>query len=411
MKIKTGSSLSLFSLLAVLLLFGSGVPSPAFCQATLKVGALIPYAGRWGESGREVARGMLDSARWINQQGGVYGRRLEIVLIEDTSQLTETIAAYRKLNETDQIALLYTYLPETGLTLLPHIQLGRVPTFMGLLPAPYANPARTPFFFSVIPTPLDLARIALKFLAEQSGIKGRKPKMIFVGSPDYVDRQFLEEARSSADAFGVEVGPDVVLPGSFLSRGQDLMDKPPENIAALAEVINRFHPDYCYLSLTSREAQALLTVTKERGLKTKWIAGPRAFDENLASFEGVMGVQPVSPFGEDIPGMTGIVEAHLRWHPYDSHTLSFTEGWATVQIVTVALRRSLSERGVSREKLRSSLEGLDNYVMGGIVPPITITSRDHRPSMESRVLTVKGGKLIPSTSFISVGRDRGISTP
>jgi branched-chain amino acid transport system substrate-binding protein len=411
MNTKMRSSLSLLFLLAILLILGARMASPAFCQAPLKVGALIPYAGRWGESGREVARGMLDSARWINQQGGVYGRRLEIVLVEDTSHLTETIAAFRKLNETDQILLLYTYLTETGLTLLPHIQLARVPTFMGLLPAPYANPARTPFLFSVIPTPLDLARIALKFVAEQWGAKTKKPRMIFIGSSDYVDRQFLEEARSSADAFGVEVGPDMVFPESFLRKEQDLTDRPPERVLALAEVINRFHPDYCYLSLTSREAQGLLRETKEMGFKTKWIAGPRAFDENLASFEGVMGVQPVSPFGEDVPGMAGILEAHQRWHPYDLHTLSFTEGWATVQFVTVALRRSLSEHGVSRETLKSSLESFDNYVMGGIVPPITITSRDHRPSMESRILTVRGGKLIPFTGFISVGRDRGISTP
>jgi ABC-type branched-subunit amino acid transport system substrate-binding protein len=282
---------------------------------------------------------------------------------------------------------------------------------MGSLPAPYANPSKTPFFFSVIPTPLDLARIAIKFVAEQSAIKAKKPKMIFIGSSDYVDRQFLEEAKASADPLGVEVGPDIVLPESFLRKEQGPADKPSESIAALAGVMNRFLPDYAYLSLTSREAQALFKETREMSFKTKWIAGPKAFDENLASFDGVMGVQPVSPFGEDVPGMAGIREAHLRWHPYDSHTLSFTEGWATIQVVTVALRRSLSEYGVSRERLRNSLESLENYVMGGIVPPITITSRDHRPSTESRIMIVKDGKLRPYTGFVSVGRDRGISTP
>jgi len=397
------------SLLTLLLAILS--PNFAFSQTPIKVGALIPFTGRWGESGRECARGMLDAAKWINQQGGVYGRRLEVVLIEDSSQLTETIAAYRKLNETDQVVLLYTYTAETGLTLLPHIQLGRIPTFMGSLPAPYANPSKTPFFFSVIPTPLDLARIAVKFVAEQSGTKAKKPKMVFIGSSDYVDRQFLEEAKSSADPFGVEVGPDIVLPDSFLRKEHGLTDQSSESVSALAGVMNRFRPDYSYLSLTSREAQALLKETREIGFKTKWIAGPKAFDENLASFEGVLGVQPVSPFGEDVPGMAGIREAHLRWHPYDFHTLSFTEGWATLQVATVALRRSLTEYGVSRERLRNSLESLENYVMGGIVPPVTITSKDHRPSTESRILIVKGGKLTPYTSFVSVGRDRGISTP
>jgi branched-chain amino acid transport system substrate-binding protein len=354
---------------------------------------------------------MLDAARWINQQGGVYGRRLEIVLIEDNSQVMETTAAYRKLNETDHIVLLYTYTAETGITLFPHIQLGRIPTFVGSLPAPYANPSKSPFFFSVTPTPLDLARIAVKFVADQSATKAKKPKMIFIGSPDYVDRQFLEEANASAHPLGVEVGPDVVLPEFFLRKEQEPAAKPSESVAALARVMNRFNPDYAYLSLTSREAQALLKETREIGFKTKWIAGPRAFDENLASFEGILGVQPVSPFGEDVPGMAGIREAHLRWHPYDSHTLSFTEGWATIQIVTVALRRSLSEYGVSRDRLRNSLESLENYVMGGIVPPITITPRDHRPSTESRIMIVKDGKLRPHTGFVSVGRDRGTSTP
>ena len=403
--------LSLIFLLFLFILLAAGGPSPAYGQTSLKIGALIPFTGRWGESGRECARGMLDAVRWINQQGGVYGRRLEIVLVEDQSQLTETIAAYRKLNETDQILLLYTYTAETGLTLLPHIQVGRVPTFMGLLPAPYANPSRTPFLFSVIPTPLDLARIALKFVAEQSGVKARKPKMIFIGSSDYVDRQFLEEAKAYAYPLGVEVGPDIVLPESFPGKEPDAADKVSEKTLALAGIMNRFHPDFSYLSLTSRESHTLLKETREMGFKTRWIAGPKAFDENLASFEGVMGVQPVSPFGEDVPGMLPVREAHLRWHPYDYHTLSFTEGWATVQVVAEALRRSISELGVSREKLRTSLESLDNHVVGGLVPPVTITSRDHRPSTESRVLMVKQGKLTPHTSFVAVGRDQGMSSP
>jgi branched-chain amino acid transport system substrate-binding protein len=402
---------SLISFLALLILPVAGGSPPAYGQASLKVGALIPFSGKWGESGRECARGMLDAARWINQQGGVYGRRLEIVLIEDHSQLTEAIGAFRKLNETDQVLLLYTYSAETGLTLLPHIQLARVPTLMGLLPAPYANPSRTPFFFSVIPTPLDLARIALKFVAEQSGIKARKPKMIFIGSSEYVDRQFLEEAKAYAYPLGIEVGPDIVLPESVLGKESGPADKVSEKVSALGAVMNRFHPDFSYLSLTSRASHTLLKETEEMGFKTKWIAGPKAFDETLASFEGVMGIQPVSPFGEDLPGMVPVREAHLRWHPYDFHTLSFTEGWATVQVVTEALRRSISERGVSRDKLRSSLESLDNHVVGGLVPPVTITSRDHRPSTESRVLMVKQGKLTPRTSFIAVGRDQGISSP
>src|SRR4030065_2652824 len=91
--------------LAVLLL----LPTPARSQPTLKVGTLIPYTGRWGDSGRECARGMLDAAKWLNQHEGIFGKKLEIILIDDTSQPAETIGAYRKLNEADRILVLYIY--------------------------------------------------------------------------------------------------------------------------------------------------------------------------------------------------------------------------------------------------------------------------------------------------------------
>jgi len=39
----------------------------------------------------------------------IYGRKLEIFLIDDTSQPAEIMAAYRKLNEADHILLLYLY--------------------------------------------------------------------------------------------------------------------------------------------------------------------------------------------------------------------------------------------------------------------------------------------------------------
>ena len=130
----------------------------------------------------------------------------------------------------------------------------------------------------------------------------------------------------------------------------------------------------------------------------------RAFDENLIPFSGVFGVQPISPFGEDIPGMAAIKEAHQRWHPYDSHTLSYVEGWATTQVISEALRRSLPGQGFSREKVKLTLERFKDFVTGGLIPPLTITPKDHRPSVESRIFIVKDGKLSRHTSFISLGR-------
>lgn len=386
-----------FFLFAISLLLS--LPDLVLSQSHLKVGTLIPFTGRWGDSGRECAKGMLDAGKWINQREGIFGRKLEIVLIDDTSQPAETMAAYRKLNEADRILLLYLYSTETALALLPHLHYDRIPALVSFFPSHLANPLKYPYIFSITPTPLDLSKIAMKFISERSGIKGRRPKVVFVGSPDYFGRHFLEEAKEYAKTFGFDIGPEIWIPDLSQST-----DRVAQTISFLLSTMSSYDPDFAYLSLTSKEAYAILQKAKEMGLKTKWICNTKAFDENLSPFDGVFGVQPISPFGEDVPGMAGIKEAHQRWHPYDAHTPSYVEGWATVQVISEALGRSLPEQGLSREKVKLVLEGFKDFLTGGLVPPITITSKDHRPNVESRVFITKEGKISKYTGFISAGR-------
>jgi branched-chain amino acid transport system substrate-binding protein len=378
----------------LLLLVSLTLPNTVLSQTSIKVGALIPFTDRWGDSGRECAKGMLDAGRWLNQRGGIYGRRLEILVIDDNSQVAEMMAAFRKLNEADRAILFYLYSIESAEALMPHLQFYRIPTFVSSLPAPLANPSKYPYVFSITPTIQDLSKIGMKFLSENSGIKVRKPKIVFIGSADIFGQSFLEETKEYASRIGLDIGPDLWISNVPPSKG----------LSSSLSIINQYNPDFAYLSVTSKEASSLLQEAKQIGLKTKWMANPRAFDENLLSFEGVYGVQPVSPFGEDIPGMTDIKEAHRRWHPYDSHTLSYVEGWATVQVMAEAIGRSLPEQMLSRERVKGALEGFKDYVLGGLVPPLTITAKDHRPSVESRIFMVKDGKLSRYTGFISVGR-------
>jgi branched-chain amino acid transport system substrate-binding protein len=392
-------SFPLFAILFILMWPDSGIS-----LSPLKVGALIPFTGRWGDSGRECAKGMLDAGKWLNQRGGIYGRKLEIVLIDDTFQVAETMAAYRKLNEADHILLLYLYSLDTALSIISHIHYDRIPTLVSSLPSHLAYPPKYPYLFSIIPSPLDLAKIGMKFISEKSGIKLRKPKVLFVGFPDPLERQFLDEAKAYAKTLDLDIGPDIWIPDLSPSREPASQEKAVKEISSSLSVMNKYNPDFAYVSLTSKEVSLLLQEAKKMGLKNKWLCNMRAFDENLAPFNEVFGVQPFSPFGEDVPGMAGIIEAHQRWHPYDSHTLSYVEGWATVQVSAEVLRRSLPEQRLSRELIKFSFEGLKDFVLGGLIPPITVTHNDHRPSVESRIFIIKEGKILRYTDFISTGR-------
>src|SRR4030042_7105566 len=316
MKIRISFALILFFLLMA--------PHSRLPQDSLKVGSLVPFTGRWGDSGRECARGLLDAGKWINQHGGIFGKKLEIILIDDSSQPAEFVAAFRKLNEADRALLIYLYSNETGLALMPHINLQRIPTLTSSFPVHLADASKTPYIFSITPTPLDLTKIAMKFISERSDIKMRKPKVVFISFPDSPGKYFLDEAKSYAKTLDLEIGPDIFIPDIDSLKSPSLVLAP----------LQSYHPDFAYLNMTSKEASAFLQEVRGLDLKTRWICSMRAFDETLSAFDGVLGVQPISPFGEDVPGMAEIKEAHQKWHPYDSHTLSYVEGWVTVKVMT-----------------------------------------------------------------------------
>lgn len=384
-------NLNLLKILFFILLF----TKISFAQESLRIGAIIPFSGRWGDYGRECARGILDGARWINQKEGSLGRKLEIILFEDPSQISELIAAFRKLNESDRILLLYIYSTETALDLISYINFYRIPTILSILPHSLSNPSKYPYIFSIIPTPFDLSKIGLNFLLERGYLKGKRTKGAFIGYPDFYGKHFIQELKKYGKSIGVELEPDFFITDF----------SPQRFIPQIFLPLTHSTPDFIFSNLTSKETSLLLQESKKINLNTTWLCNLRAFDENLLTFNGVMGVQPISPFGEDIPGMAPIKEAHQRWHPYDSHTISYVEGWATIKVIAEVFRRSLHEERLSRELLKSSFESFRNFIVGGLIPPITITSKDHRPSMESRIFIIKDNKITRFSSFISITRE------
>ena len=56
------------------------------------------------------------------------------------------------------------------------------------------------------------------------------------------------------------------------------------------------------------------------------------------------------------------------------------------------------------ESVKKALETLKEFDNWGLTPPFTYTSEDHRPTNRARLVTVKGGKVVPMRE-VSVERD------
>ena len=83
----------------------AAMAGPAFAADPIRIGAVNPYSGAMAQYGDEVTRGFEMAAAWINEQGGVLGRQVEIVRGNATSA-QEAIAAVEQLVGRDKVDIL-----------------------------------------------------------------------------------------------------------------------------------------------------------------------------------------------------------------------------------------------------------------------------------------------------------------
>jgi hypothetical protein len=70
----------------------------------------------------------------------------------------------------------------------------------------------------------------MNFISEKSDIKMRKPKIVFVGTPDHHGKHFLEEAKIYAKTVGLDMGPDVWISDSRQGKTYLILVGSDENL-------------------------------------------------------------------------------------------------------------------------------------------------------------------------------------
>jgi branched-chain amino acid transport system substrate-binding protein len=180
---------------------------------------------------------------------------------------------------------------------------------------------------------------------------------------------------------------DYILPPNFQDANSQLL------------AMKQKGADYAYINVTTTGVSLVLKGAKALGLTTKFGSNPYGFSEQLPlvakeTAEGVTGVMPHVPFGENVPGMKALVDYHKAHHPNDTHDALYVRGWASATVWIEALRRADKAGKLTGEGVKAAVESLKDFDMGGLTSNVTWTPTDHRPSTKTAVYMIKGGKLV-----------------
>jgi len=384
--------------IAVTLSLGS-MPNDAAAADAIKWGVLIDLSGPTSDWGKNQVKGQLDAMRWVNENGGINGKDLKLIVIDDGYKVPRGVAGYNRLVDSEKVLGLYIQSTGTTMTLAKKIVSDGVATIAASFTSKFQNPAKTPFSFFVSPSYGTMGRITLKWIRDTWKDSSRNPKICYLYPDNKYGRDILGVCKDYAKKIGVDVGPDQVI------------NWPTKDATVQLTNMSRYNPDYAYITSTAMNGAVILKNARALGLKTKFVSNIRNFEETLIDLsggaaEGTYGVHPIAPYGGDVPGMKKVVESHEKWHPGEKGTNVYVEGWVNILCVTEALKGADKAGDLTPSGIRNAFEQFKDFSTGGLGPPLTFTSTDHRASMAAKIYQIQKSKMEPVSGWVELPKDQ-----
>ena len=142
------------SLKAAFAMLGAGLLAvTAYAQDTIKIGVSQPLTGAFAASGNYVAWGAKIAEAEINKAGGVLGRKIEVIIVDNKSNPTEAVATAEKLIVSDKVPVMMGAWSSTlTLAVMPKLEEYKVPMVVETSSSGKITTSGNPYIFRISPT-------------------------------------------------------------------------------------------------------------------------------------------------------------------------------------------------------------------------------------------------------------------
>jgi branched-chain amino acid transport system substrate-binding protein len=390
---KKGNFLKLLvPFLAVIFLMGFSTTAVA---KTIKIGGIMDTTGATSDVGKDYALGMAEAWKYINEQGGINGKKIKYTWFDYGYRIPEAITKYKLLKRLGSIAIMGWGTGDTE-ALSPTINKDKMPYVSASYSAHLTDPKKTPYnlFFSTDYSTNARACITAWFDKKWPKHKDygkRKPRFAcsYMFASPYCSAP-IKAIKDQATLLGFEIGPDQDVSLFALDTKSQIM------------ALKKFEPDLLWHGNTTMSVSATIRDAYALGLGADHIVNNWGFDENLPRLageaaEGVMGATPVAFFGQDYKNMDIVVASAKKYNPGvpESKRLNRTcQAWGDALVTWEAMKRAdkagdLTGPGI----MKKGFETFRNFDIGLGAAPISFTPTDHRPGTGCRVQEWKDGKF------------------
>ena len=314
---------------------------------TIKIGVIAPLSGNQASIGKGVVDGIQSAAKQINASGGVGGKQIELVVLDDRNMPDEAVSAAKKLISGDKVSLILGSIGSSSTAAIQQLTMKQkvvLVTPVSMLPKLSQNGDQ--YFFRVTAT----APIREQSFGEFVSKKLNAKTIAFLASNEDLGRATVAAATKLYEQNGA---PKVVYTGYY--------DPSATDFSAELNRIKSLNPDVLYIVANSVQASVIVKQVKVLQLQSKLIAsGEAATQEFLRLSQGTgegMFIPVDWAVSFDDPASKKFLDAFKKDYNKLPETKFAVQGWEAMWIVAEAIKRV--DGPLTSDKLRDQMRKTD----------------------------------------------------
>jgi branched-chain amino acid transport system substrate-binding protein len=341
-------------------------------QAQIKIGILSDLSGGTADVGRPYAEGIKDCVKYINDQGGINGQKIEIMQIDYAYNVQQAISAYNRLKSWGMVALQGWGTADTE-ALVRQVARDEIPTYSASYSAHLTDPREAPYNFFIAADYSTQLRGALDYFYN-TWDQDRAPRIAFV----YPNHPYGLAPIPAGKEYALELGFEIV--------GEENVGLGDMDATTQLLRLSRQQPDYVWVGGTISSTAVILKDAQRLNMKAVFVTNIWGSDEQLLSLAGSavnghIGLQTAVIYGADVPGME-IIKAVTGGKPQMTH---YIRGFASMYVMAEAISIAMEKGELNGPGIRDASRTLRDFDPMGLTPPISFFPDDHRPNMSVKL--------------------------
>lgn len=350
----------------------------------LLVGNLVDFTGASANSGQAYGQAVIDSVNWINENGGINGRLIDLDTIETSYLVRRALTAYEKW-QTQDILAIHGWGTQIGQALQEDISNDETPYFSASYAASFTDPTGkrdgnqpAPYTFFYGPSYSDACRGLVQWAYSDWENRGNpgKPTFVHMGDSHPYPNAPKKACAEYAEELGFENAPAIqfsLIPGDFSPQ---------------CNALKRSGAQYAFLANLDKSVTSLLKQCHDLDVDVQFMVNIWGFDEGVmqaagVAADGVVWVMGAAKWNDDAEGMYTVREVSKMSDPEETkyRSVHYMRGVCSMFYLKEAMEIAGQKGRITGPLIKAAMYEKSDWVpagLDGICLPASWTEQDHR---------------------------------